>query len=274
MRIKIGFTYDTELLYNNNTHIEVHMGFNSWEDFRSFKDNVKYSNRYIQSREVKEFLFNIEKTLSNREYPLPPGAPLFRGQIGCDELEIEGQLALSCFEPSRMKPLINKGTEGRGNPKGISYLYLSDDENTALSELRPHLDQYISLAMFRTKRKLRIIDCISKRKHYSLAECVFNPPQSQDDMTDAIWSMINDAFSTPVTNLDNESDYVPTQILAELIKYNGYDGLCFKSSIGQGANFILFNLEDAEIINRKLMKPKTINYEFQEVKNPCKSNDF
>jgi RES domain len=240
------------------------VGFNSWQDFQTFERDVKFRNRYMHSSDVTEFLSNVARTLPARERSLASGRILYRGQIGYDEYESEGQLLVHGFSAERMKPIANKGKEGRANPKGISYLYLSSDENTALAELRPHLGQYISSARFRMQKNLRIVDCYSISKHYSHVECIFDPPQSQEEIGNAVWSMINDAFTKPVTNEDESSDYVPTQILAEHFKSKGFDGACFKSSMGLGHNFILFNLEDAEFINCTVMETKSINYAFKK----------
>ncbi|MCP5417694.1 MAG: RES family NAD+ phosphorylase [Chromatiaceae bacterium] len=102
---------------------------------------------------------------------------------------------------------------------------------------------------------------------YSHIECIFSPPQAQEKISNAVWSMINEAFTKPVTNEDESSDYVPTQILAEQFKSKGFDGVCFKSSMGAGHNFILFNLNDAELINCTVMEAKSVTYQFGECAN-------
>lgn len=240
------------------------MGFNSWEDFRNFQEDVKFTSRFIHSPSTDEFLRNIERTLPARERPLPAGEILHRGQIGFDEYKEEGELKHCCFNADRMKPIPNKGREGRANPKGISYLYLSADENTALAELRPHIHQGISIAKFKIQRDLRIIDCHSVAKYYSYPELIFNSPITQDEITNAIWSMINDAFSKPVTNEDHGSEYVPTQILAEYFKSKKYDGIRFKSSVGEGYNILLFNPADANMTDNAVMEATSISYQFEK----------
>ncbi len=240
------------------------MGFNCWKDFHNFQEYVKFTSRFIHSPSIDEFLLNIDRTLSAREHLLSKGEILYRGQIGFGENEVEGQRIPCAFKADRMKPIPNKGKEGRGNPKGISYLYLSDDENTALTELRAHLGQGISSAKFEIRRDLRIVDCHSVTKYYSYAELVFNPPQSQEELTNAMWSMINDAFTKPVTNEDERSDYVPTQILAEYFKFKKFDGIRFKSSMGKGNNILLFNLNDAEMIECVIMTATKISYSFDK----------
>jgi RES domain len=243
------------------------VGFNTWQDFQNFEREVKFENRYIHSPAVSEFLSNIKRTLPPRERSIALGYILYRGQIGYEEYESEGQVIISGFPSARMKPLPYRGKEGRANPKGISYLYLSNEENTALAELRPHLGQYISSAQFKVQRNLRVVDCYSVPRHYSYIECFFNTPVSQEEIGNAVWSMINAAFTKPVTNADEASDYVPTQILAEFFKSEGFDGVCFKSSMGAGYNFILFNIADAELLNCTVMETKFVSYNFCECAN-------
>jgi len=166
-----------------------------------------------------------------------------------------------------MKPLGNSSVEGRANPKGISYLYLSSDENTSLAELRPNVGQSISTAQFSILRNLKLVDCYSNSKHYTLIECLFNPPTLQEDIDCAVWSMINSSFTKPTVNVDHRSDYVPTQILTELFKSEGYDGVCFKSGVGAGFNYILFRLDDAALKSCSVMETIEVKYSFKECAN-------
>jgi len=243
------------------------LGFISWRDFENFEKNVKHENRYVHSDEVKGFLSNIQRSLPARERSLAADSILFRSQIGYDEYVDEGQLIITGLPRERMKPTPLKGYEGRANPKGISYLYLADDEDTSMAELRPHIGEYISSAQFKVNRNLRLIDCYSVPKHYNYVMCIFDPPTSQEDIGYAIWSMINDAFTKPIKNNDSSSDYVPTQILAEVFKSEGFDGVCFKSSMGAGHNFVLFDLGVADLINCTVMETKSVSYGFSECGN-------
>lgn len=238
------------------------MAFNTWEDFKKFEAAVKSEYRFIHSPEVKEFLANIKETLPNRTILLDRGTIFFRSQIGYEPFEAEGQIGACGFPSERMKPKPNNSHEGRANPKGISYLYLSDDPNTSLAESRPHKGQIISLAQFRINRDLKIVDCCTVPMHESEIRFIFNSPQSQEDIRDAIWSRINSAFTKPIANNDTHSDYVPTQILAELFKSSNLDGIRFKSGMGEGHNFLLFDVDSADFINSAVMETKAISYEF------------
>ena len=245
------------------------MGFNTWEDFANFDKHVRYESRFLLNPAAIEFLQNVKRTLSVRTLNLQSDFILYRAQIGHREYEDEdvGQTIIAGYLAERMKPIPHNGVEGRANPKGISYLYLSNDENTCLAELRPSCGQLLSSAQFKTKRDLRLVDCCSVARHYNQIECIFKPPQSQEEITNAIWSRINEAFTTPVTKNDSVSDYVPTQILAELFKTEGFDGICFKSGLGLGHNITLFNPDDADLVNCTVMETKSVSYEFSECAN-------
>ena len=45
-----------------------------------------------------------------------------------------------------------------------------------------------------------------------------------------------------------DTDYVPTQVIAELYKSEGYDGIAYKRAFGDdGYNIAVFNLDDARV---------------------------
>jgi hypothetical protein len=163
-----------------------------------------------------------------------------------------------------MIPTSEYAKEGRANPKGIHYLYLSSDERTSMSEMRAHVGEWLSCVDFKVANNLRIVDCHSSDSVFNLVAHIFNPPISQHDISFAVWSTINDAFSLPVRNSDTSTEYIPTQILAELFKSEGFDGICYKISIGQGLNYTLFNVYAAEFIKSSIMKCSAICYQFKK----------
>jgi len=72
-----------------------------------------------------------------------------------------------------------------------------------------------------------------------------------------------------MTRSDDTAEYVATQILAELFRREGYDGVAYKSAFGErGFNIALFDLEAAELLNCGLYKVDTLNYRFSEADNP------
>lgn len=241
------------------------MRFKSWEDFAKFENDVRFNNRFVHSQDSDEFLSNIKLTLLSRLRNLPIDYPLYRSQIGHDEIFDGGNLLINPLPPTRMKPIPNRAQEGRANPKGIAYLYLSNDENTSMAELRPHKGQFISCSTFKVTHPLRIIDCYSVEREIGNVECIFNPPQAQSDIANVIWKEINYAFTKPVSNDHSSSEYVPTQILAELFKREGYDGICYKSLMGPGHNFLLFDMNNAELVASSVKETEHIHFTFKQI---------
>ena len=71
----------------------------------------------------------------------------------------------------------------------------------------------------------------------------------------------------PVNPSEDEADYVPTQILAELFKANGYDGIIYNSLFAEGKNIVLFDMSLAEVTNLNLVRVTNIPlFEFEKVR--------
>jgi hypothetical protein len=64
---------------------------------------------------------------------------------------------------------------------------------------------------------------------------------------------------------------VPTQILAELFKSEGYDGVGYRSSLGPGHNVALFDLDAADLIVCLLFEVKDISFKFEQAGNPYRN---
>ncbi|MBU2812713.1 RES family NAD+ phosphorylase [Acidithiobacillus thiooxidans] len=176
-----------------------------------------------------------------------------------------------CPHPvERMKPLRFLATEGRANPKGIPYLYLATSKETSMSEIRPWIGSEISVAQFKIKKELTIVDCsecnLTNPFYFDSSRGIYEP--SSKDKEKSVWAHIDKAFSEPVVKNDNRADYAPTQILAELFKNNGFDGVAYKSMLSDGNNVVLFHPEEAEMLNCSLYVTKNVIFEFGEAANP------
>lgn len=241
--------------------------FNSIRSYLEFDNSTKKQNRYIFDNTTKRFLETILETIENRKETIPQGSTLWRSQIGNDWKPImEGKKHIAdipCpFSSDRMKPLTQMAIEGRANPKGIPYLYLSTKKETAMAEARPWLGSLISLGMFEITRNIELINCFTKENKRNLIIYFEEPNAAEKEK--AVWRDIDWAFSKPVSNSDGLADYIPTQILAELFKNNGYDGIAYKSALREGHNVVLFDINIATIKNRFLYETDDIQYKFKE----------
>ena len=203
------------------------MSFESRQSYWAFSQEVTQGSRYVHSDAVKNFFSDVLETGEARVTPVSSGSEFWRAQLGSDQMPVfrDGKKVSDEPEPfsdARMKPLQDQASEGRVNPKGIPCLYLATDEETAMSEVRPWLASRISVGQFKTVKSLKLIDC---SKHSSGAFAYYEGAPDEEIKQEAVWADIDRAFSRPVAPGDKSSDYIPTQILAELFKNNGFDGV-------------------------------------------------
>ncbi len=256
-------------------HVEKRkrMSFKSWRSYWEFRYAVKNNSRFILDKESKDFLTAIEETCSSRVEIISISSSLWRAQIGCDYVpqyqedehgdDIHVDDVPVPFEDKRMKPLSSSASEGRANPKGIPYLYVATDKETAMSEVRPSLGAILSIGKFKPNKKLKIIDFSVHQ-----GKMKFFLKESDDiKKSEAVWTDMDNAFSVPTSNTNYNSDYVPTQIIAEFIKSLGYDGIAYKSSLGNGHNIVLFDLDMATITENDIYEVKKVDFAFESVVN-------
>jgi hypothetical protein len=138
-----------------------------------------------------------------------------------------------------MFPIREQSKDGRASSRGIPVLYCATNEATAVAEVRPQLGDLVSTAELRTRCDLRVVDC--SRCHDSKWFPFEDVPEPEID--EVVWSDIDKAFRDPVARGDDGIDYIPTQILTELFKHEGYSGVAYRSSFGtDGINVALFDL--------------------------------
>lgn len=241
--------------------------FKSWQSYGLFANEVVRYNRYIHNNETESFLKTLAESSNKRIKYIKSGSALWRAQLGCDyrpykengDILFDEQVP---YSEERMYALPNRAKDGRANPKGIPYLYLSTKRKTALSEVRPWIGSIVTLALFKTIHELKIIDCSihgNTKTPYLLGD-----EPSPEKREEFVWKHIDNAFSRPVEQSDDSADYIPTQIIAEIFKNKGMDGLFYKSNLGTGLNIVLFDLKSAEFERSCLFETKNIKLNFEE----------
>lgn len=244
-------------------------GFRSWRSYWNFERAVRRDRRYVRSAESETFLESVRKGTASRKVTLKKGSNFWRAQLGHDwrkEKQGDEEFEVPCAHPpDRMKPLRDRASEGRANPKGIPCLYLATTKETAMSEARPWIGSEISVGQFKLLKALDIIDC--SREHDRMHFYFEEPPP--EEIERSVWAHIDRAFAEPMTRSDSTADYVATQIIAELFKDAGYDGVAYKSNFGEkGYNIALFDIDAADLINCGLHRVDSIDMKFSEQDNP------
>ncbi|MCP5245670.1 MAG: RES family NAD+ phosphorylase [Burkholderiales bacterium] len=259
------------------------MSFKTWHSYWKFRTAVATRSRYIFDKETEDFLAEVIKTSKSRQMTIHKDEILWRAQLGSGTRPIADENGNEfedlCPLPSnRMKPLKFAAREGRVNTKGIPCLYLATSKETAMSEVRPWVGSEISVAQFKIKKELTVINCSmnvleSDPLFYNAVDQEFYEP-SEEEKEKSVWTHLDKAFSEPVTQNDDQAHYAPTQIIAELFKKNGLDGVLYKSMLADDYNVALFDPEVAEMLNCSLYKASRVTFSFEQTANPyfIKSN--
>jgi hypothetical protein len=250
----------------------------SWSSFLSFRRRIEHKERYFHSTAIQEFLNSVLATARERVESVSKGQRYWRAQYGCDDepcRDLDGQTVdyrAVPYSPERMKPLAEKASEGRANPKGIPCLYLSSDEKTAISEVRPWVGSYVTVVEFRTLRDLRLVDCSRCEidplsKSASDLDMLFKPkPPAPEEVLEIVWRWIDLSFSEPVDRDDSVAGYAPTQVIAELFKTNEFDGIKYRSLFNGGNNLALFDLDSAQQVGEgKVVQVTKMNMDFDQI---------
>jgi hypothetical protein len=138
------------------------------------------------------------------------------------------------------KPPRKKSTDGRANPKGISYFYGASDVKTTIAEARPYKTVIVCVAKYKVDKKISLIDLRDPKSTTS-------PFDIEEDILSLLYihmpflGHLSEVLSKPVLPYEKEMEYLPTQYLCELIKNYNFNGIAFKSSLEEGDNFVIFN---------------------------------
>lgn len=209
-----------------------------WDDFSEL---VKYKARFFDHKSA------------DRSITLNELRPIFeKFAFVCSEQEIyrarkiDNEIVLNKIIDNPLKELgkAPKRLAGynRFSPAGISYVYFSDNLQTASAEIRSRVGDDNAIGKFKIN-DLKLVD-ISYEVLKDTAYDIFNDRFCPDIRAASLYveSFIEE-ISKPLSEDDKLIDYVPTQIISEFIWSLGYDGFIFPSSISDGINYVLFDLK-------------------------------
>jgi hypothetical protein len=139
------------------------------------------------------------------------------------------------------KPPQKVATNGRANPHGIPYLYVASTIETAISEIRGHKGESVTVAEFQISRKLELVDL--REPINTISPFALNDENEIELLYKNMpyLTLLGNELSKPVIPREANIEYLPTQYLCELLKHTGYHGIIFKSSISDGNNYVIFD---------------------------------
>ncbi len=162
-----------------------------------------------------------------------------------------------------MIPFSDKAAEGRVNPLGIPCLYCATHWRTAVAEVRPWIGSYATVVRLEVNRPLVLANCTTDDQEVRIH---FDEPDA-DERAKECWRAIDRAFARPVDRSENFADYAPTQVLAEVFRSMGLDGVGYRSSLGEGHNIALFDLEAATFKSGFLTYVREMKLELDDPSN-------
>ena len=242
---------DKKILTQNYINILEKTSSDVWDNF---KKELKYNNRYFpyDSEFDKDSLKEISQYFETIKYP----NRVFRARV-CKDNKI--------IPIERMgKPPKGQLTQGRANPVGISYLYVASDKETAVSEIRPHKGDKITISEIQLPNNLRFLDIRSPKNTIS-------PFEFSDNILEALFKDIDllerfgEELSKPVLPREAGIEYLSSQYLSELIKHWGFDGMLYKSSVGTGFNIVIFTDMELEFIDNSLYNIDSLSIKFKHL---------
>lgn len=177
----------------------------------------------------------------------------FRARIGFEAKKrsifggFEGEMVFVPYSNSQIgAPPPYLAGFGRINRAGVSYLYCASDKYTAISEIRPHPGDIVSIGKFLLNK-----DCLI----FDLTESQFLKFYTNDKSLDTFKQLntLTELLQKVIPPSERQA-YNITQLIADCIRKLDFDGILFPSSVGQGHNLVLFNptnmdytYEDAEV---------------------------
>lgn len=228
-----------------------------WERFcKLVKATRRYTSFLPQGRsslsyelDPAKFMKSLVSSLATDHFDIfIKGTKIYRGRLQKENEKYE-HVDLTCPPPGIAR-------NNRMSPSGISLFYGSLDPETCISELRPGSGERIVIAEFETIKDLTILDLSLKTR---CVQSIFNEDYSYEyERWTSFLQYFASDISRPIRPMDQEVDYVPTQVFTEFLRLWDFkdliyvdvneenkpfyiDGMQFSSSLREGGiNVVLF----------------------------------
>ena len=223
---------------------------NNVEQWESFREELKHKNRFFPDNAPN--ISNLEPFGKYIGVILDKGSQNFyRARINTSDKP---------FQISKMsKPPKKSVSNGRANPIGIPYLYVASSIDTAISEVRGHKGEVVTIAEFEMKSDLELADLRDPKSTISPFELGEENELEMIYKNMPFLTFLGNELSKPIIPREADLEYLSCQYLCELLKHIGFHGIIYKSSISDGNNYVLFR-------DRKLKAKNTYQYQISNIK--------
>ncbi len=225
-----------------------------WQDFVG---DIKRVNRFHTGHINKEVL-NLFIRCARKSYKA--GMVFYRARICTDEVG---------FPKSEMgSPPAHLATAGRVNPEGISILYLADSVKTTLHETRAGGLDYVTVASFKLKKDIEVIDFANLDKISPfIANSTMGIGYTQHAINIEHLKLISQEIAKPLRRHDSTLDYLPTQYISDYIKSQGYGGVEYTSTMCKnGYNLAVFDESLFKCLKTTVYDIESLSYAFKPLR--------
>ncbi len=172
-------------------------------------------------------------------------------------------------------PPTEYASAGRMNAAGINVFYLTLDSKTALFETNEQGKDYATVACFKVKESITVLDLTKIKKKLP---SVFDAENRDNRSAILFLERFSHSISQKATS--KNTDYVPTQIVTEYFRYvaknhgSKYDGIMYESAQNPNGICLALFLSREDVLAKKYgihIVPKLTAYyqkQYQSVDNP------
>ncbi|MBQ6921191.1 MAG: RES family NAD+ phosphorylase [Bacilli bacterium] len=222
----------------------------SWDDFCN---SIKFSNRYhtklFNSEVFKIFSYNLNTRFLTGTY-------FYRARINKTNKRFKKN-EIGMPPPAHSK-------SGRIAADFIPCLYLANDIETAICEVRAGAHDIVDVGLFVNTAELSIVDfrLLDKISPFAVEDPLslyINKP---------IFISMKKEMEKPLRSSENIVDYIPIQYLCDYIRFLGFDGVAYNSTMNEnGFNVSAFSDSKFSCKNIETYKIKKIDYLYKKTEH-------
>lgn len=258
------------------------------ERYKEFKEEIASSSRYFLSDKALVFLKWLLAEAEKTAQIYDANATFYRARRGEETYAVDYSLEDNVNNPG-YSPMSNKSDYfpgsiharcNRASPEGIPFLYVANHPFIAVSEVRPNLGESVSVATLCSKEKMKVANFSLQGLAFLFSDAKKMEEAGLDGegVTRRTLEKISADFSKPVIDGAGTMEYLPTQIIAEYLAKNGFDGIAYRTQfepcqyqppnghssiekVNEGYNIVFFDkskfyAKEAKIYSLK----KTVNF--------------
>lgn len=223
----------------------------SWDDFcESLKKRNRFHTSIFNTKLFSQYCWAVQKKYKT-------GTKFFRARISSKNGFDIKNMGCPPFEFSKA---------GRVNAEGVECLYLSNNLQTTINEIRPGVGDYITVATFELQEDILVADLKEINRISPFSEL---SPSFMIDyaLNKEILHKIHEEMSKVVRHSDSKLDYVPTQYICDFIKTLEQDkvkfaGVEYCSTVRpDGYNVAVFDQSLFKGVDTRIIEIASLHYD-------------